>query len=80
MSAAKHVLLRVWHRPKGGGKTIPSKHAVIWTLDRWYEHRTDLMIHQNLSEDEVDAKFVIAVGGLKRLELAQASLSRLDNA
>jgi len=80
VSAAKHVLLRVWYRPKDGKESRPSKHALIWTLDRWYAHRTDLMLDQNLTVDEANAKFVITVGGLKRLKLLQASLSRLDNA
>jgi len=38
------------------------------------------MLDQNLTVDEANAKFVITVGGLKRLKLLQASLSRLDNA
>lgn len=80
MSAAKHVLLRIWLRPKDGGESKPSKHALIWTLDHWYAHRADLMLQQNLSMDEANAKFVISVGGLKRLKVLQASLSRLDNA
>lgn len=74
MSAAKHVLLRIW------GKDKPSKHTLIWTLDRWYTHRPELMRNHNLSMDEANAKYVIAVGGLKRLKLLQASLARLDNA
>ena len=74
MSAAKHVLLRVW------GRGEPTKNTLIWTLDWWYKHRADLMLHQNLTMDEANAKFVITVGGRKRLKVLQASLARLDNA
>jgi hypothetical protein len=74
MSAAKHVLLRIWSR---GG---PTKTTAVWELDRWHTHRPELMRNHNLSMDEANAKYVIAVGGLKRLRLLQASLSRLDNA
>ena len=74
MSAAKHVLLRVWST---GG---PTKTTVVWELDRWHKHSPELMHKHNLSMDEANAKYLIAVGGRKRLKVLQAALSRLDNA
>lgn len=77
MSAAKHILLRVWRKDKDGKVNGPSKHTVIWELDRWEKHRLQLM---KTYGDAVDEMFVIARGGLKRLKLLQQSLLRLDNA
>ena len=80
MSAPKHVLLRLQHRPEDGGPLRPTKVTIIWPLERWYEHRFWLIENRGYTPESVDRDFVIAIGGLKRLRLLQASLSRLDKA
>lgn len=77
MSAAKHILLRIWRGNKVDNTHTPSKATVIWELDRWHQHRLELMEKYG---DKTDEMFVVARGGLKRLKLLQQSLSRLDRA
>lgn len=77
MSAAKHILLRIWRAKREGEASQPSKNTVIWELERWHAHRLRLMEKYG---DKVDEMFVIARGGLKRLKLLQQSLSRLESA
>ena len=76
MSAAKHVLLRVWHKDAQTGESRPSKYSVIWEIDQWQPHRLELMQKYG---DRVDEMFVITVGGLKRLKVLQKSLHRLEH-
>lgn len=77
MSAAKHILLRIWRAERAGEASKPSKNTVIWELERWYAHRLKLMEKYG---DKVDEMFVIARGGQQRLKLLQQSLHRLDRA
>jgi hypothetical protein len=76
MSAAKHILLRIWHK-RDNEASKPTTATVIWDLERWEPHRLELMEKYG---DKVDDMFVVASGGLKRLRLLQKSLSRLDHA
>lgn len=76
MSAAKHILLRIWQGNSANNTHTPSTATVIWTLDRWGKHRLELMEKYG---DKTDEMFVIARGGLKRLMLLQKTLSRLDS-
>lgn len=80
MSAPKHVLLRIRHRPSAGAPAEPTKVTVIWQLERWYEHRFWLIENRGYTPESVDRDFVIAIGGLKRLKIVQETLYRLDNA
>lgn len=77
MSAPKHILLRIWRKKNDQDEGRPSKLTVIWTLDRWHQHRLELMERYG---DKTDEMFVVARGGLKRLKLLQQTLSRLDRA
>ena len=80
MSAPKHVLLRIRHRPSAGAPAEPTKLTVIWPLERWYEHRFWLIENREYTPESVDRDFVITIGGLKRLKVVQDTLRRLDNA
>ena len=76
MSAAEHILLRLWHK-KNDEASKPTTATVIWDLERWEPHRLELMEQYG---DKVDEMFVVARGGLERLRLLQKTLSRLDHA
>ncbi len=80
MSAPKHVLLRLQHRPVDGGPLQPTKATIIWPLERWKDHRLWLINERGYTPESVDTTFVITIGGLKRLKIVQDTLRRLDNA
>lgn len=80
MSAPKHVLLRIRHRPTKGAPAEPTKFTAIWPLERWREHRLWLIEKRGYTQESADRNFVIAIGGLKRLKIVQETLYRLDKA